>query len=80
MMKKYKEYQDLIKEIKVYGEIHYKNYVIYLVEFSHLKGPNRRVVPVYVKTEKGWKQTNKLVEDENYDLIYSAYVSGIISP
>lgn len=80
MMKKYKEYQDLIKEIDVFGEINYKDYIIYLVEFIHSKGPNRRVLPVYVKTAKGWKQTNKLTEDENYDLIYSAYTSGTISP
>lgn len=79
-MKRYKEYQDLIKEARVYGEIKYKDHVIYLLEFTHLKGPNRKVLPVYVETKKGWKQTNSLVEDENYDLIYASYIAGTIAP
>lgn len=80
MMKRYKEYQDLITEATVYGEIHYKDHVIFLLEFTHSKGPTRKVLPVYVKTENGWKQTNSLVENEDYDLIFTSYILGTITP
>lgn len=80
MMKKYKEYQDSITKAEVFGEIHLKDEVIFLVEFTHTNRPVRRVVPVYVKTKDGWKQTNSLVENEDYDLIFSAYNVGTVTP
>jgi len=76
MFEKYKAYQATIKDTQIIGEVKYKDYIIYLMKFIDLNGNERKVLGSYVKTKTGWRQTNSLVEDDNFTLMFTSYVSG----
>jgi hypothetical protein len=73
---KYKAYQTTIKDTQIIGEVKFENHIIYLMKFIQLDGNERKVLGVYVKTKTGWKQTNSLVNDDNFTLMYTAYAGG----
>lgn len=55
----------------VFAEVEYKNFAIVLERYrSHL---SEKILPIaFEKIDNKWKRTNKLSQDETFDIIFSS--------
>jgi hypothetical protein len=57
----------------VSGEVEYRGFVFVLAEGSEQATPRPLT---FEKTDEGWKRTNKLSDDQTFDIVFSALASG----
>ena len=64
--------------IYLLGQVDYKDSVLVFIEQDYLGGKVKESLACR-KTEEGWRVTNEFLDDETFDIVFSALSNGKVS-